>query len=139
LTEDVAIRVRELVMEICSANEVQILRGRVSRDYVHLFVSVPPSLSASKLMQYIKGETSRKVLMEFPHIRKKFWGGHIWGRGYFVASSGNVTDEVILECIESQEKEPQMDDGFKISTLHRLIPEVGLQSIYNLPPSGGSS
>ncbi len=124
--------------EICSADEVQILRGRVSRNYVHLFVSVPPSLSASKLMQYIKGETSRKVLMEFPHIRKKFWGGHIWGRGYFVASSGNVTDEVILEYIESQEKEPQ-NDGFKISTLHRLIPEVGLQPIHNLPPSGGSS
>ena len=116
LTEEVAVRVRELVREICLANEVQILKGHISRDHVHLFVSAPPSISASKLMQYIKGKTSRKVLMEFPHLRKKYWGGHIWGRGYFVASSGNVTDEVIMEYIESQDKEPQVDDEFRIST-----------------------
>ncbi len=46
-------------------------------------------------MQYIKGKTSRKLMMEYQHIQKAFWGRHIWGRGYFVASSGNVTDEVI--------------------------------------------
>jgi putative transposase len=114
LTEEVAIRIRELVREICLGNEVQILKGHISRDHVHLFVSVPPSLSPSKLMQYIKGKTSRKVLMEFPHIRKRYWGGHIWGRGSFVVSSGNVTDEVIMEYIESQEKESQKDDDFKI-------------------------
>ena len=116
MTEEVALRVRELVREICLANDVQILKGHVSRDHVHLFVSVPPHVSASKLMQCVKGKTSRKILMEFPHIKKKYWGGHIWGRGYFVASSGNVTDEVIMEYIESQDKEPQMEDEFKIST-----------------------
>ena len=114
MTEKVAVRIRELVREICLENEVQILKGHISRGHVHLFVS--PSLSASKVMQYIKGKTSRKILMEFPHIRKKYWGGPIWGRGYFVASSGNVTDEVIMEYIESQEKEPQRDYEFRIST-----------------------
>ena len=114
MTEDIAVRVGELVREICLANEVQILKGHILRDHIHLFVSVPPSISASKLMQYIKGKTSRKVLMEFPHIRKRCWGGYIWGKGYFVASSGNVTDEVILEYIESQEKEPKGDDEFRI-------------------------
>ena len=54
--------------------------------------------------------------MEFAHIKKRYWGGHIWARGYFVASSGNVTDEVIMEYIESQEKEPEAEDEFKIST-----------------------
>jgi putative transposase len=116
LTEEVPVRVRELVREICLANEAQILKGHISRDHVYLYGSVPPSLSASKLVQYIKGKTSRKVLMEFPHIRKRYWGGTIWSRGYFVASSGNVTDEVIMEYIESQEKEPRRGDEFKIST-----------------------
>jgi putative transposase len=97
-------------------NDVQILKGHISRDHVHLFVSAPPHVSASKLMQYIKGKTSRKILMEFPHIKKRYWGGHIWARGYFVASSGNVTDEVIMEYIEFQDKEPQTEDEFKIST-----------------------
>lgn len=116
MTEEVAFRVRELVREICLANEVQILKGHISRDHVRLFVSVPPSLSASKLMQYIEGKTSPKILMEFPHIRKKFWRGHIWGRGYFAASSGNVMDKVSMEYIESQGEEPQIDDEFKISS-----------------------
>jgi len=97
-------------------NDVQILKGHISRDHVHLFVSAPPHVSASKLMQYIKGKTSRKILMEFAHIKKRYWGGHIWARGYFVASSGNVTDEVIMEYIEFQDKEPQTEDEFKIST-----------------------
>lgn len=52
--------------------------------------------------------------MEFPQVRKRYWGGHIWGRGYFVVSFGDVTDEVIMEYIESQEKEPKGDDDFNI-------------------------
>lgn len=116
MTEKVAVRIRELVREICLENEVQILKGHISRGHVHLFVSAPSSLSASKLMPYIKEKTSRKVLMEFPHIRKRYWEGHIWGRRYFVVSSGNVAEEVIMEYIESQEKEPQRDYEFRIST-----------------------
>jgi putative transposase len=103
----VASRCRELVIEVCKANEIEILRGHVSKDHVHLFVSAPPHLSPSKIMQSIKGKTSRKLMMEFRHIQKAFWGRHLWARGYFVATSGNVTDEVIMEYIRLQdEKEP---------------------------------
>jgi putative transposase len=77
---------------------------------------VAPKSFGNQTDAVYKGKTSRKVLMEFPHIRKRYWGWHIWGGGYFVASSGNVTDEVIMEYIESQEKEPQRDDEFKIGT-----------------------
>ena len=59
-------------------------------------------MSASKIMQYIKGKSSRKLMMEFRHLNKQFWGRHIWARGYFVATSGNVTDEVIQEYIRLQ-------------------------------------
>ena len=111
----IAHRVRELIREICRANGVQILTGHLSKDHVHLFVSVPPHLSASKLMQWIKGKTSRKLLQEFPDLRKKFWGQHLWARGYFVASSGNVTDDVIMQYIELQsEQEDSRDDDFQI-------------------------
>ena len=109
-------RVRELIREICLSKNVQILKGHVSKDHVHIFVSKPPHLSESKLMQYIKGKTSRKLLMEFPEISKKYWGRHMWGRGYFVASSGNVTDEVIMQYIEIQDiEERKNDDDFQIS------------------------
>ena len=67
-------------------------------------------MSASKIMQYVKGKSSRKLMMEFRHLSKQFWGRHIWARGYFVATSGNVTDEVIQEYIRLQSEESRSDD-----------------------------
>ncbi len=113
LRGEVAKRVRELIREICKTNDVEILKGHVSGDHIHLFVSVPPHLSVSKLMQMLKGKTSRKMLFEFKTLEKQFWGRHLWARGYFVASSGNVTDEVVMKYIENQEIEKK-DDDFKI-------------------------
>lgn len=110
LAGEVGLRLRELVREICRTYEIEILQGSISRDHVHILVSCPPNMSPSKIMQYIKGKSSRKLLMEFRHLQKMFWGRHLWARGYFVASSGNVTDEVIKEYIRQQEgTEP--DDG----------------------------
>ena len=110
LAGEVGIRLRELVREVCRTNDIEILQGAISRDHVHVLLACPPNLSPSKIMQYIKGKSSRKLMMEFKHIAKQFWGRHLWARGYFVASSGNVTDEVIVEYLKQQDgTEP--DDG----------------------------
>ena len=114
LTGDVAVRLREITRQICTEHEVEILKGHVSKDHVHLFVSVPPHVSASDLMQKIKGKSSRKLLMEFQHLRRQCWGRHLWARGFFAATSGNVTDEIILEYIRTQDIEKE-DEDFKIS------------------------
>lgn len=111
LSGQVGIRLRELVREVCRTNDIEILQGHVSADHVHILVSAPPNMSASKIMQYIKGKSSRKLMMEFRHLNKQFWGRHIWARGYFVATSGNVTDEVIQEYIRLQGQEPPTEDG----------------------------
>ena len=117
LTGVVGIRVRELVREICRTQEIEILQGAVSGDHVHVLLSCPPTLSPSKIMQYIKGKTSRKLMMEFKHVQKQYWGRHLWARGYFVATSGNVTDEAIAEYIRSQDgTEPSDgDDNFQVT------------------------
>ena len=110
LSGEVGVRLRYLVREICRTLEIEILEGSVSSDHVHVLLSCPPNLSPSKIMQAIKGKTSRKLLQEFKHLQKHYWGRHLWARGYFVATSGNVTDEVIREYIRQQEgTEP--DDG----------------------------
>jgi putative transposase len=113
LRGEIAERVRELIREICKANDVEILKGHISTDHVHIFVSVPPHLSVSQLVQSMKGKTSRKMLMEYKSLSRAFWGRHMWARGYFGASSGNVTDEVIMKYIEQQGLEPP-DAEFKI-------------------------
>jgi putative transposase len=112
---NVATRLRDLIREICKSMEVEIIRGHVSKDHVHLFMSIPPHVSVSTLAQRVKGKTSRKWLSEYRHLAKKFWGRHLWARGYFAASSGNVTDEVIMQYIETQDMaERARDDDFTI-------------------------
>lgn len=109
----VAEDVRAILRDICKQNEVEIIRGHVSKDHVHLFVSVPPYISISTLMQTLKGKSSRKLLSTSKDLQKQYWGRHLWARGYFAASSGNVTDEVIMKYIETQDI-TQTDDNFKI-------------------------
>jgi putative transposase len=96
---DIADRARELIREICKAHDVEIVKGHISRDHVHLLVSVSPNVSVSKLVQAIKGKSSRKLMMEYKSLNRQFWGRHIWARGYFAASSGNVTDDVIAKSL----------------------------------------
>ena len=108
---EVGLRLRHLVREICLANDIEIVQGSISPDHVHVLLSCPPNISPSKVMQYIKGKTSRKLMMEFKHLQKQYWGRHLWARGYFVASSGNVTDEAIMEYIRHQEGVEPSDGG----------------------------
>ncbi|MGC8644087.1 MAG: IS200/IS605 family transposase, partial [Isosphaeraceae bacterium] len=111
LVGEVGVRLRELVREVCRTYEIEILQGSISGDHVQVLLSCPPNLSPSQIMQYIKGRTSRKLLMESRHLQKQYWGRHLWARGYFVASSGNVTDEAIMEYIRQQEGTEPEDGG----------------------------
>lgn len=113
LVADVATRLRELVRQICEANEVRILRGHVAKDHVHVLLSIPARLAVSKMMQYLKGKTSHKMQMEFPQLRKRYWGRHLWARGYFCVSVGNVTEEQIKEYLERHDQRPH-EDEFRI-------------------------
>ena len=114
LRGEVAERARDLIRQICQAREVSIVRGAVSPDHIHLLVASPPQLSPAKLVQYIKGKSSRELQREFPHLRKRYWGQHLWARGYFCATVGAVDEKTIQEYIENQ-KWDEEQDGFKIT------------------------
>ncbi|ABE65165.1 transposase IS200-like (plasmid) [Nitrobacter hamburgensis X14] len=109
---DVGFRARELLREIALSHEMVIHAGTINRDHVHLLLSIPPHLSVSRAVQYLKGKSSHKLLTEYQSLRKRYWGS-IYGQGYWVASSGNVTDEVWKKYIEDQ-KPPEPDDNFKV-------------------------
>jgi putative transposase len=114
LTGAMANRTKELIKEICSANEIEIISGSMSPDHVHLLISVSPGLSISRVVQYIKGKSSRKLQQEFEQLRKRYWGQHLWVRGYFVVTVGNVNAEDVQKYIENQEIHHRTDN-FKIS------------------------
>lgn len=113
---EVATRARDLIREICKAEDVEVVKGHIAKDHLHILVSVPPYVSVSKLVQMLKGKTSRKLLSEYRSLAKQFWGRHLWARGYFAATTGNMTDDVIAQYIEMQDKlERARDDAFSIS------------------------
>ena len=115
LVGELKTRTREIVRQICLQHELNILKGHVSKDHVHLLVSAPPHLAPSQLMQKIKGRSSRLLQQEFPHLKKRYWGQHIWSRGYFCATVGQVTDEMIRQYIEGHvDKSP--DENFTLDT-----------------------
>jgi putative transposase len=107
LSGHVALRLRELIRQGCEARGIKIVRGSVGKDHVHLLISSPPRLSPSKIMQYLKGRSSKMLQDEFPELKKRYWGQHLWSTGYFCRTVGVVTDDMVREYIESQ------DDGAK--------------------------
>ena len=111
----VAERARDVIRQICEAREVIIIRGAVSPDHVHMLVSAPPQLAPSKLVQYIKGRSSRRLQEEFEDLRKRYWGQHLWARGYFCASVGTVDEKTIREYIENQRWDDDVEK-FKITS-----------------------
>ena len=103
---DVRLRVREIIRQVCDQNGVDILKGVLSSDHVHMFVSVPPKSAISDLMRKVKGRSSHKIQSEFPHIRKRYWGCHFWGRGYFSTTNGAITEEVVLQYLDNHIPNP---------------------------------
>ena len=83
LNGNVALRVRELIRQGCNARGVNILQGSVGKEHIHLLVSCPPSIAPSKLVQYLKGRSSRLLQEQFPELQKRYWGQHLWARAYF--------------------------------------------------------
>jgi putative transposase len=115
LRGEVAVTVRDLIREVCRTHDIEILQGHVRPDHVHLLLSVPPHLAPSRVLQWIKGKTSHHLLQDWRQLRQQFWGRHLWARGYFVCTSGNVTDDVVAEYIRLQDGGGAENDRFKVS------------------------
>ena len=75
-------------------------------------VSYPPNLSISDLVRRLKGRSGRKLLQEFPSLKKRYWGGHFWAIGYGAWSSGNITEEMINEYLEHHRHDANDDTNF---------------------------
>jgi putative transposase len=84
----IAERARDLIRQICETRDVAIVRGAVSPDHIHMLVSAPAHLAPAKLVQYIKGRSSRRLQDEFPELRKRYWGAASVGAGLLLRDGG---------------------------------------------------
>ena len=78
---------------------IRIINGAVSSDHLHIFVEIPPHVKVSEYVKNAKGRSFRRIQKEYPDLSKRYWGCHLWARGYFSSSSGNITDDMINEYI----------------------------------------
>jgi putative transposase len=124
LTGDVKVRCRELIIQICDAEDVRILKGVVSKDHIHsiggsapahwacyMHIEYAPPWSLSELVKRLKCRTSRLLQQEFPKLQKRYWGRHFWAMGYGAWSTGNVTEELVQAYLEHYRKPSGNDTG----------------------------
>jgi len=112
LVGEIGTRLRDLIRQICMTRDIMILKGHVGPDHVHLLVSSPPQIAVAKLVQSLKGKSSRLLQQEYPSLRKRYWGRHLCARGYFCATVGRVTDKMVKAYIDQQELPPS--DSFSV-------------------------
>jgi putative transposase len=102
LVKEVKPRLKEILVELCSWLDITIIEGAICSDHVHMYLSVPPKHSPSDVMKILKGKSAERLREEFPELRRKYWGMHIWARGYFVSTVG-VDREVIKQYVRQQQ------------------------------------
>jgi len=100
ITREIARRLKELLIQGCISRNLVVVKGHIDIDHVRLLLSCPPTLSAAKIVQYLKGRSSRLLQEEYRDLQRRYWGQHLWARGYFCATVGSVTDEMIKSYIE---------------------------------------
>ena len=92
-------RFKELIAEICERNDFVLLALETDKDHCHLFVNVPPDISAADVMRIVKANTAKVLMEEFPQLSK---ARQVWTRSYFASTAGDVSSETIQKYIAAQ-------------------------------------
>jgi putative transposase len=101
--------IREILRTLCLYKKVEIIEGAVCSDHVHLCVSIPPKLSISDFVGYLKGKSALMIFDKHPDLGNK-WNREFWARGYYVVTVGNISEEAIKKYISEQQEESMKED-----------------------------
>ena len=102
LVNDIKKRLKEILVELCNWLDITIIEGAICSDHVHMYLSVPPKYSPAYVMKILKGKSAERLRKEFPELKKKYWGLHIWARGYFVSTVG-IDRNIIKQYVRNQQ------------------------------------
>jgi putative transposase len=102
LTREVGDRLSALLRELCEKADVELLATENEVDHVHIVVRTKPTHQLSKLINSLKGVTARRLFQEFPRLKNRLWGGHLWSPSYFVVTVGGAPLDAIKQYVENQ-------------------------------------
>jgi putative transposase len=95
--------IRDEFKKLCQWMKIEIIEGNVSKDHVHLCLSIHPKNSVAEVIGTLKGKSAIRMFNKFPELRKRYWGNHFWSRGYYVNTVG-INESLIKEYIKNQNK-----------------------------------
>lgn len=107
LQDEVRNYVIQQVYELSSQKDkIEVLELNVQADHVHLVVSIPPKYAVSQYMGFLKGKLALRLFDRFPQLRKRYWGQHVWSRGYCVSTVG-IDEELIRKYVKWQQQKDE--------------------------------
>ena len=113
LVQEIKNRLKEILTELCEWLDIDILEGAIASDHVHMYISVPPKHSPSHVMKILKGKSAEYLRRDYPELNKKYWGLHIWARGYFVSTVG-IDRDVIRNYVKEQQDNQIREDQLRL-------------------------
>ncbi|MDD3249779.1 MAG: IS200/IS605 family transposase [Smithellaceae bacterium] len=113
LVQEIKPRLRAILTELCEWLDITIIEGAICSDHVHMYLSVSPKYSPSQVMKILKGKSAERLRDEFPELGKKYWGMHIWARGYFVSTVG-INSAVIQHYVKEQAEEQIREEQLRL-------------------------
>ena len=99
----------EILRKLSEMKSVQIIEGKICVDHVHMYVAIPPKLSVSDFMAYLKGKSALMLFDRHPELCTKHGDRHFWVRGYYVSTVGKVNEETIRKYISEQEENDKLE------------------------------
>ena len=102
--DEIAEYAKQQLYGLCRQKDlVEVLELNVLADHIHLVVSIPPKYSVSAIMGYLKGKLSIRLFQKYERLGKRYWGQHLWSRGYCVSTVG-LDEDKIRKYVKWQEK-----------------------------------
>ena len=116
-TDRAHVVLRDAFLGVCAEFDAVLKEVNGEDDHVHLLVEYPPTVQLSKLVNSLKGVSSRRLRQQnFPEVMRKLWGEHLWSPSYFAASCGGAPLEIVKQYIEQQRSDPQKTEKKKEKT-----------------------
>jgi len=102
LTHDIGDRLKIICQEIADEQNAIIEAIETDVTHVHIMLNLKPTHSIPNLVKLFKGRSSRLLFEEFPHLKKRLWGGHLWSPSYFITTAGGAPLETLKSYVENQ-------------------------------------
>jgi putative transposase len=101
-SEDIITRLKGINIEVSKKFDVDVLNQETDLDHLHMLVKTTPKIRLSSYINSLKGISARRLFQEFPRIKRKLWGVHLWSPSYFLCTTGQVTLDALKKHVESQ-------------------------------------